>query len=183
MNTSVHAAPGAEAVYAAARVRRPAGAIVALHMGEKATAVVHGQGGAAPVLIVLALGTRRSAQTWFRSDVPTALALETAIAEVEDELMRAGVAPGSSGESPWLVTADPQVRRLAGAAAESLPLVSVEMLFQRLASASLGHARALAGMPTGREAAALLLILREFMHHGGHESITLLDGAPDSPVS
>lgn len=173
----------AEAVYVAARGRRPAGAIVALHVGEASTAVAQGQGGAVPALIRLALGAKRSAQAWFRSDVPTALELETAIAEVEDELMRAGVAPGSSGDSPWLVTADPHVRTLAGTETASLPLASVEMLFQRLASASLGHAGALAGMPPGREAAAVLLILREFMHHGGHGSITVLDGPPEAPAA
>jgi hypothetical protein len=41
----------------------------------------------------------------------------------------------------------------------------VEMLFQRLASRSLGAPVADAELPHGREVAAALLILRECMHH------------------
>ena len=50
-----------------------------------------------------------------------------------------------------------------------------EQWFQRLASASLGQPRALQGLPAGREAAATLLVLREFMHHRGHASIVAVE--------
>jgi hypothetical protein len=40
-----------------------------------------------------------------------------------------------------------------------------EALFRRLAAAALGHARALAGMPAGREAAAALPMRRGCMDH------------------
>ena len=56
-----------------------------------------------------------------------------------------------------------------------LTLDSVELLFQRLASASLGHPHAMDGMPAGREPAAVLLI-REVMHHLGYASIAIVDG-------
>ena len=51
----------------------------------------------------------------------------------------------------------------------------VEQWFQRLASASLGQPGALQGLPSGREAAATLLVLREFMHHRGHTSIVVVE--------
>lgn len=179
MDTSLNAAlRQAESVYEVARRRHPAGGIVALHVGDDSTVLAQGRDGAAPALTRLALGARRTAQACFRGDVPTSRELETAIAEVEDELMRAGVAPGHGDESPWLVTTDPLVRMLSAGRAGSLPLAAVEGLFQRLASASLGHPGALAGMPPGREAAAVLLILREYMHHGGHEAITILEDSP-----
>lgn len=51
----------------------------------------------------------------------------------------------------------------------------VESWFQRLASASLGQPGALWGLPAGREAAATLLMLREFMHHRGYASIVAVE--------
>jgi hypothetical protein len=87
--------------------------------------------------------------------------LERAIDHVEDELMRA---LAWSGERCTLVTDHPFVCALAKAG-ESLSLETVEALFQRLASGSLGRSSALKGLPPGREAAATLLILRELMHH------------------
>jgi len=51
----------------------------------------------------------------------------------------------------------------------------VEQWFQRLASASLGEPGAMRGLPLGREAAATLLVLREFMHHRSHASIVAVE--------
>jgi hypothetical protein len=48
-----------------------------------------------------------------------------------------------------------------------MTLETAEHLFQRLASASLGHPGALAGLPVARR----LLILREFMRHLGYRVI------------
>ena len=53
----------------------------------------------------------------------------------------------------------------------------VEALFRRLASAPLGHPSAPHGMPTGPKAAAVLQIVRDFMHHLGCASITVVDAA------
>ncbi|CAG1019123.1 hypothetical protein BURC_03979 [Burkholderiaceae bacterium] len=57
----------------------------------------------------------------------------------------------------------------------------VEQWFPRLASPSLGHPGILHGLPAGREAAATVLVLREFMHHRGHASIVAME-APDATV-
>jgi hypothetical protein len=56
-----------------------------------------------------------------------------------------------------------------------MPIETVEQCFQQLAAASLGQPGAMQGLPAGREAAATLLILREFMHHLGHPAITVVD--------
>jgi exopolyphosphatase/pppGpp-phosphohydrolase len=58
-----------------------------------------------------------------------------------------------------------------------MPIETVEQWFQRLAAASLGQSGAMQGLPAGREAAATLLILREFMHHLDHRAITVVDAA------
>ena len=62
-----------------------------------------------------------------------------------------------------------------------MTIETVEQWFQRLASASLGQPGALRGLPSGREAAATLLVLREFMHHRSHTSIVVV-GRPDEVV-
>ena len=56
-----------------------------------------------------------------------------------------------------------------------MTIETIEQWFQRLAAASLGRPGAMQGLPAGREAAATLLILREFMHHRGHSEITFVD--------
>jgi hypothetical protein len=52
---------------------------------------------------------------------------------------------------------------------------TVEQWFQRLASVSLGQSATLRGLPCGPEAAASLPVLREFMHHLGLASITIVE--------
>ena len=60
---------------------------------------------------------------------------------------------------------------------QTLSLEVVEALFRRLASASRRHPNAPHGMPTGSEAASVLQIVRDFMHHLGCASITVVDAA------
>lgn len=43
-----------------------------------------------------------------------------------------------------------------------------------------GRVSALDGLPPGREAAAALLVLREFMHHRGHPSIDVVEPRSDA---
>ena len=74
----------------------------------------------------------------------------------------------------WLLTGDNRLRAWAASAGPMVPLETVEQWFQRLASASLGQPRALDGLPLGAEAAAALLVLREFMHHLGYRSVLVV---------
>ncbi len=100
---------------------------------------------------------------------PSELGLENAIAAVEDELARVH---GSIVKGSAVLTDDPTIREIALAAgvpagAEmTLSVEAVEQIFQRLT------ARA-PGLPTGREFASKLLILRELMHHLDFPSILI----------
>lgn len=149
-----------------------------LRIGEHGTEVVSGFGETPDTVLTLALGSARTAAAFLRHDPPTPGELESAIDAVEDELMGARTVPS---EHAVLVTTDAALRQLADIAGQpaaggrALALDAVESLFQRLASATLGHPGALRGMPSGSAAASVLLILREFMHHLGHAAITVVD--------
>ncbi|MBX3611084.1 MAG: hypothetical protein KF871_14430 [Hydrogenophaga sp.] len=112
----------------------------------------------------VALSPQRIAERHFRADLPRPVELEHAIDHVEDELTR--LATWASGRHT-LVSDDPGVAELMATLpmGQSLDRETVETLFQRLASGALGQPQALVGLPTGRRAAALLLVLRELMHH------------------
>lgn len=113
----------------------------------------------------LPLDAASIAQGFFHHDPPRPVELERAIDVIEDALM--AIAP-QVGSPDRFVSDDPVLLRLPGArAGTTLDAAQVEALFQRLASASLGHPSAAAGLPAGREAAATLLLLRETMHHLG----------------
>ena len=123
--------------------------------------------------VVLAVSVHGIASRFFRHDPPTPFELEQAIDAVEDALTGSRLQHAESGE---LVANDPLLRGWVTTDSphgEMLRLTcdEVEATFQRLASVSLGHPRALAGLPTGRDAAAALLILRECMHHLGYGGI------------
>ncbi len=135
--------------------------LVWLHLGADTLWLLRTGDAAGLDSMALDLGTDSTARLFFRSDLPQPVELERAIDHVEDELMRA---LSWSGGSATLATEHALVRGLAQTEA-ALSLESVETLFQRLASGALGDPSALKGMPSGREAAATLLILRELMHH------------------
>lgn len=119
---------------------------------------------------VLAVGAHALAEGVFRHDPPTPHELEQAIDQVEEALMTAGLRHAARGE---LWTQAPQLLALPGLQAPGARLSrdDVEALFQRLASAALGHPGLRDTLPAGREAAAALLILRECLHHGGFDGI------------
>lgn len=120
--------------------------------------------------VALAVGVRSIADTFFRHDPPTPFEMERAIDAVEDALSATRLRHAARGE---LLTNDPLLQALPGLQVdgERLARDEVEVIFQRLALASLGHPDALEGLPSGRDAAAALLILRECMHHLGYDGI------------
>lgn len=89
--------------------------------------------------------------------------LERAIDTVEDEIMR--VAP-SLRLGDTVETGDERIRDLARAcaASDNLSVEAIEQAFNQLATR---------GLPSNREAAATLVILRELMHHLGIRTIRL----------
>ena len=106
----------------------------------------------------------------FGRRMPDALALENAIADVEDAVMPAArhLPAGTrtlATSSPWLLqlmrsaTGDPQAR--------SASREAIETLFSALARQAQQPGYRDAQMPQAPEAAAALLVLRECLHHWG----------------
>ncbi len=141
-----------------------------LQIGANQTVVLE-RDGAQPSQIVLAIGSQLTANAFFRLDMPAPHELEAAINTVEDEVMR--VRSREDSDAELLVTRS-GLGEWAAVVAPVMPLESVEQLFQRMAFASLGNPMSMAGLPMGREAAAILLILREFMHHLGFASVRVI---------
>jgi len=147
-----------------------------LHFGDEQLVVLSGQGDPPESASRLDLGAARLARTFFHHDPPTALEIERGIDFVEDELMRLGP-PAQGNATLW--NAAPALRAWRTLSGSTMTIDIVESWFQRLAAASLGQAGAMQGLPAGGEPAAVLLVLREFMHHRGHASIVVVE--PPAP--
>jgi exopolyphosphatase/pppGpp-phosphohydrolase len=154
--------------------------ITVLHIGAQQTAVAAGSGSEPQALLLLAIGTARTAADYFGHQPPSPLEMENAIMAVEDEVTRArALAAGS----PALLTADEEIREIALIAGvpDGPTLVlrrdAVEQTFGRLADITLGRPAVRDGLPTDAPFAATLLILREFMQHLQFESILVMKPA------
>jgi hypothetical protein len=132
---------------------------IALHIGERETSVTLAADMPSGETLTLPLGFAGIAAAHFRHDPPSEAEMENAA--------------GSA-----LRSADPALREialLAGVApapAMVLSTEAMERVFDRLAAVVTGSSAARQGIPAGREFAATLLILREFMHHLRFTSIT-----------
>ena len=179
-------APDLTEVYRQAHaLAAPGQCITALHLGPVHCVLATGQEPTQPsALLTLALGQQKTARAFFRSDVPTPLELETAIASVEDEVYAAHVRHRQwvpEGALAQLYSADPALHEIATLAgmgsgpARVLPLEAMERLFNRLAAVAQGRPAAHEGLPASPAFAASLLVLRELMHHMPFSEITLLD--------
>jgi exopolyphosphatase/pppGpp-phosphohydrolase len=148
-----------------------------LHIGKEQTTVAYGTDAEPEAVLVLSIGSNRTAVDFFKHTPPTPGEMETAIMVVEDEVTRAGKL--LTGH-PTLFTRDASIRQLALIAGVSdqpemvLSLEAVERTFDLLASLVLGRPASIAGIPTHPEFAATLLILREFMHHLKFDSICIV---------
>lgn len=105
---------------------------------------------------------------------PTAVELESAILQIEDDLMPVLRSLPDHGQ---LVTSAPEywdvvtVAGLGGLPEVDLDIATVESLFNRLADVAYGMPAARLDIPTHRIFAAVLLLLREVLHHGGFGSV------------
>jgi len=170
----------ATAARAVARGGSQAGSLTTLlHIGSEHAVVLSGQGDKPDQVQQLDLGTARIASDFFRHDPPASHEIERAIDFVEDQIMRLG-RQGDVATTLW--STSPALQAFGAVAGPTMPIETVEQWFQRLASASLGHPGAMQGLPSGREAAAALLVLREFMHHRGHASVVVID-VPDAAAA
>jgi phospholipase/carboxylesterase len=145
-----------------------------LHLGDEDLVVLDGQGDKPETVHRLALGPVRLGREFFHHDPPTPQEIERAIDFTEDEIMRLGKPTGIV--APLFSTAR-ALRPWADLSGPTMTIAVVEQWFQRLASASLGQRGAMQGLPAGRDAAATLLVLREFMHHRGHDCVVAVQPA------
>jgi exopolyphosphatase/pppGpp-phosphohydrolase len=151
--------------------------ITVLHIGAEQTAVATGTGADPDQIILIAIGSPRTASECFKHLPPTPGELETAIMIVEDEVtkVRALTAVDST-----LFTTDASISEIAflagitDGAGMKIPVDTVEHIFQLLASLSLGRPAPISGIPNDASFASTLLILREFMHHLKFSSITVV---------
>lgn len=166
----------------AARDARRAGAavnaqITLLDIGEEHAVVLSGPGDKPVSAHQLDLGSARIARDYFHHDPPTSREIERAIDFAEDEIMRLGK-PEDAASTLWSTSA--ALQTWAAVAGASMPIEAVEQWFQQLASVALGQPGAMQGLPLGREAAATLLVLREFMHHRGHALLMAIEAPADT---
>lgn len=153
--------------------------MVTLHIEDSETRVVSQRGNEPPDTIVLAIGYAAQGHLSFRHDPPTPLELENAIAVVEDAVMALSKHVPLPSE---LTGTAPALAAIAAAAGKDgqgsvrIALDEIERLFQQLAAVSEGRPVASGGVPPGAAYAATLVILREFMHHLGFDSITMEAG-------
>lgn len=147
--------------------------IAVLHIGQHHTSLVLGAADAAPAVVALNLGLAGVPATLFRSELPTPLELENAISAVEDEVMAAAkrLPPLLSVLSVPVHSADPELQQLASIAqpgrrpGSALSIDDMERVFDGFAAVVLGRPVGSAGIPITRPFVAMLVIVREVMHH------------------
>lgn len=158
---------------AVARLAEDNGAPIALlHIGGEHLVLLSGRGLEPETVQRFDLGAARIARRHFRHDPPDMRDIEHAIDAIEDEIMRHGK-PAAAAGPLWSV--DAALRAWSAVSGPTMTMDIVEQWFQRLASVALGQPGAMRGLPAGPQAAATLLVLREFMHHRGHGSVSVLD--------
>lgn len=158
-------------------IQRPATALPALWLdiGDERLVVSSRPDGTGETGQRLDLGASRIARDFFHHDPPTAREIERAIDAVEDQIMRLD-RQRDTGRPLW--SQSKTLQPWAAVSGRTMTLEIVEQWFERLALAAQGRSDALDRLPPGREAAAALLVLREFMHHRGHPSIHVVDPRP-----
>ncbi|MGA7180302.1 MAG: hypothetical protein WBX11_12035 [Thiobacillaceae bacterium] len=153
------------------------GPITRLHMdGDRIVLeVVHG--GNLSSTTTLEVGSLLTVLRLLRHEPATPDELEAAITEIEDRLMPViRLLPAHR----CLVTSSPAVCNIAKHAAPNssrqthLDVATIELLFNRLADLAHGAPPARVGIPADRHFAAVLLGLRELLHHARFESAILI---------
>jgi hypothetical protein len=140
-----------------------------MELGTDQTRVVCGTADRAANEWVLPIGTQQVGAGPFRAAPPSAMELESAIADVEDAVMP--LAKLLSAGAAFFVSS--VVARIA-LAGDALTLAQIEDRFNTLAAYSQGRPYSSDDPSIQPEAAALLLILREAMHHLGYGSVQIL---------
>jgi len=149
--------------------------VTVLCIGAVQTVVAAGRFNEPPVVFRIPIGHDGPGWLAFGNDTPTPLALEHAIAEVEDAIMplarhlpRPSTLVGVGGAVRTVVQA--ATPRASGV---DLSIQDLEALFEQMAAVSQGRPSASSGVPAGAPFAATLLILRETMHHLGFDALSM----------
>lgn len=145
------------------------------------------RGIASPELATLDAGSLQRILAHLDHAPPTAAELESAIQQIEDDLMPVLRSLPDHGR---LATSAPEfwevvtVAGLGGSPEVELDIATIERLFNRLADSAYGVPAARSGMPAHRSFAAVVLLLREILHHGGFDSVrvTQPSSTPDDCV-
>lgn len=164
--------------YCTLRARIPTAGVrtTVLHIGIERTGVLAGCDVEPEAVLVLEIGSGKTARDHFRHVPPTPVELENAIVTVEDEIARARA---RTRKRSTLLTTDTAIREIAlvagirNGAEMTLTLDAVEQTFERLVALTLGRRAISEGIPASGEFAATLMILREFMHHLQFSSISV----------
>ncbi|WP_421220480.1 hypothetical protein [Aeromonas jandaei] len=138
-----------------------------LEIGEQRSQVWLGHADAPLASWTLAFGTRAIQPGPFRHAPPTPLELERAIMVVEDELMR--IAPDIPPGLPLTLRSEPSLAEVLGDNTMSRELV--EQVFGQLAAMAEGDPLAASQLPREGAFAAVLLIVREWLHHLASEQV------------
>jgi len=155
-----------QAYAAARRLVGPHTNLVVLHIGPEQSGVGFGAGPEMSVPHVMSIGFERTAREHFRTEPPTALAMENAIVTVEDAVMPLRAVLPREARLFTQDTALREIAKVAGTKGDAaLSLEAMERCFDNLSAVVMGAQAARLGLPASNEFAANLLILREFMHH------------------
>ena len=160
--------------------------MITLHIGEQQSQVVSQAGTGEGVARSLALGFVKIVDAFFKPYPPPPLNLENAIAAVEDELFKLRYLAAELPR-PVLQSSDESIRLIAlacGVGSDAVLAVdAVERAFNDLVALSAGGrsafasaAGAAARWAADARSGAVLLILREFLHHMTFDAIQVVDG-------
>lgn len=142
-----------------------------LEIGEQRSQVWLGHADAPLASWTLAFGTRAIQPGPFRHTQPTPHELERAIMVVEDELMR--IAPGIPPGLPLTLRAESSLSDALGD--NPLGRAQIELAFGQLAAMAEGDPLAASELPRDEHFAAVLLIVREWLHHLAGESVLIVE--------
>lgn len=186
MSTAGRGKDAVRATYAWAFHSAPdAGSLVALQLGQDEAALAWGQGPEPEQVAALPLGLRSLAGRYFPAGRLNALAIETAIAEIEDAVMPWH---GKLPPAAHLISNDPAIAELAAWAGMPdegpwlLTTEAVEQLFSRWAALAQGRPASQDGLPTTGGFSVALLVLREWLHHLSFDGITVHRPATGSQI-
>jgi hypothetical protein len=125
--------------------------------------------------IVLKAGYEYISSTFYKHEIPTESEIEYAINHIEDELMSSKELLNNNEK---LVCTDMlliELLRKNGELKETYTSRNIEDIFSKYANLSMGEPLARSGLSTTKDDFAIILALREIMHHLKFKEISILE--------